>query len=79
MLLTRADEVIETPDRQDTWLYRATLTARPYRRGDRKKILFAAVRRSLMALSGHPRRCNILSAFGPKRTKVVFGAEWLGR
>jgi hypothetical protein len=35
-------------------------------------MLFAAVRWSLMALSGHSRRRNILSAFGPKRTKVGF-------
>src|SRR6202142_3044915 len=35
--------------------------------------LFAAVRWSLLALSGNSLRRNSLSAFGPKRTTVGFG------
>jgi len=36
-------------------------------------MLFAAVRRALMALSGQSLRRNSLSAFGPKRTMGDLG------
>ena len=51
-----------------------TETACHCRRGDRIRMLFAAVRWSRLAQSGHSRHRNNLVAVGPKRTKSSFRA-----
>jgi hypothetical protein len=41
-------------------------------------VLFAAVRWSLLALSGHSLQCSVKVAIGATTDKAGFGSQWLG-